>query len=397
MRKLNNKKSIVWWEDNRIDGGIRKIDFDRECELFGFGRALYDTSWRKMSRTATVTSKSALLSLYCDTDGLRVGNEAKETMKPSYWNTRSTQLKSDRRESPTKGIASETVTTPVLGDDERAPRLPLKSEINGTTPAVSYTLRPATDAANVGGTIDRQTAYLILSPLNSTFERKVIPLPSSPASIRIGRVTNSRTVPNPSNAYFDSKVLSRQHAELFCDGASGRAFIKDIRSSNGTFLNGTRLSQENVESAPHEIHNNDILELGIDILTDDNKTVLHQKVAARVEHAGFLPRVSSPPLSGGASRELDLSADKGLDAALRSTTASTQQPERLLRMTAADLDPRNSLTCMSGGQPASVEANHQHKFEVLFRRLFTDLHTAKASGIELALLTKKLRNASTGT
>ena len=340
-----------------------------------------------MSRTATITSKSALLNLYCDTDVLRK-NEGKDMIRPSYWNTRPVQSKADGIRDPTANFVANDSSTPALVVGERPSRslLPSKAGPNGTTPVsqtASYTLQPSTTEMLTGS---RQIAYLILSPLNSTFERKVIPLPASPASIRIGRVTNSRTVPNPSNAFFDSKVLSRQHAELFCDGDSGRAFIKDIRSSNGTFVNGTRLSQENVESAPHELHSNDILELGIDILTDDNKSVMHQKVAARIEHAGFLPRIASPPLSGAASREVD-----GVDK-VRALPSS--QSERLVRMSAAELDPRNSLTRISGSPAVSVEENFQHKIEILSRRILNDLHTAKASGIELAFISKKLQHGA---
>lgn len=61
-----------------------------------------------------------------------------------------------------------------------------------------------------------------------------------------------------------------------------------MRSSNGTFVNGTRLSAENRDSEPHELQSSDHLELGIDIVSEDQKTVVHHKVAAKVEHAGFL-------------------------------------------------------------------------------------------------------------
>lgn len=53
-------------------------------------------------------------------------------------------------------------------------------------------------------------------------------------------------------------------------------------------MNGTRLSQENRESEPHELQTQDHLELGIDIVSEDSKSVVHHKVAAKVEHAGFV-------------------------------------------------------------------------------------------------------------
>jgi hypothetical protein len=128
---------------------------------------------------------------------------------------------------------------------------------------------------------------LYLVSLNGTFERKTIAVPYAPDSLRIGRQTNQKTVPTPQNGFFDSKVLSRQHAEIWAD-RTGKIWIRDVKSSNGTFVNSNRLSQENRESEPHELQTADHLELGIDIVSEDQKTVVHHKVAAKVEHAGFL-------------------------------------------------------------------------------------------------------------
>ena len=136
--------------------------------------------------------------------------------------------------------------------------------------------------------IPEGAAVLHLLPMNGTFERKTITVPFFPEVLRIGRQTNNRTVPSPTNGYFDSKVLSRQHAEIWSDRQSGKIWIRDVKSSNGTFVNGQRLSQENKDSDPHELREADMLELGIDIVSEDQKTVVHHKVAARVEHAGFL-------------------------------------------------------------------------------------------------------------
>ena len=129
-------------------------------------------------------------------------------------------------------------------------------------------------------------AVLILLPMNGTFERKQITVPLFPEILRIGRQTNAKTVPTPLNGYFDSKVLSRQHAEIWAD-RSGKIWIRDIKSSNGTFVNGTRLSPENRDSEPHELKPNDMLELGIDIVSEDQKSIVHHKVSAKVEHAGI--------------------------------------------------------------------------------------------------------------
>lgn len=55
---------------------------------------------------------------------------------------------------------------------------------------------------------------LHLWPLNETFVMKMIHLPAG-QRIKIGRQTNVKTVPGERNGYFDSKVLSRMHAEIW--------------------------------------------------------------------------------------------------------------------------------------------------------------------------------------
>ena len=130
------------------------------------------------------------------------------------------------------------------------------------------------------------TAILALLPMTGTFERKQIVLPFFPDTLRIGRQTNAKTVPTASNGYFDSKVLSRQHAEAWAD-RHGKIWIRDVKSSNGTFVNGTRLSPENRDSDPHELREQDTLELGIDIVSEDQKSIVHHKVSAKVELAGI--------------------------------------------------------------------------------------------------------------
>ena len=135
-------------------------------------------------------------------------------------------------------------------------------------------------------------ALLVLLPMNGTFERKHINVPQFPEILRIGRQTNAKTVPTSSNGYFDSKVLSRQHAEVWAD-RGGKIWIRDVKSSNGTFVNGMRLSPESRESEPHELRENDVLELGIDIVSEDQKSIVHHKVSAKVEHAGIPTNATS--------------------------------------------------------------------------------------------------------
>lgn len=137
---------------------------------------------------------------------------------------------------------------------------------------------------------------LHLLPLNDTFIPKQISLLPSGVHIKIGRQTNAKTVPAPNNGYFDSKVLSRMHAEVWFEeqsqgngspagGLPPTVWIKDVGSSNGTFINGERLSPEGQRSEAVQLHSEDIVEFGIDIASDDNKTIMHHKVAAKLHLA----------------------------------------------------------------------------------------------------------------
>ncbi|KAJ9105267.1 hypothetical protein QFC21_001634 [Naganishia friedmannii] len=62
---------------------------------------------------------------------------------------------------------------------------------------------------------------------------------------------------------FKSKVVSRAHAEIWCE-AGGKFFVRDTKSSSGTFLNHIRLSNPNTESRPYPIKDGDIVQLGVD-------------------------------------------------------------------------------------------------------------------------------------
>ncbi|KAF2867256.1 hypothetical protein BDV95DRAFT_631356 [Massariosphaeria phaeospora] len=158
-----------------------------------------------------------------------------------------------------------------------APMVP--SQHNGTPQAQQQNGAPRAPT-------QENPAILHLTPMNDTFERKTITVPFFPDVLRIGRQTNNKTIPTPLNGYFDSKVLSRQHAEIWAE-RNGKIWIRDVKSSNGTFVNHNRLSPENRDSDPHELRETDVLELGIDIVSEDQKTIVHHKVAARVEHAGI--------------------------------------------------------------------------------------------------------------
>ena len=226
------------------------------------------------------------------------------------------------RKKPTRGLWPPGKAEPATGITTARPQA-VSSATSGATAssAISALHAPilpsqqmANGTAQVNGSVRNQQqseppAILHLLPINGTFDRKTITVPYYPDVLRIGRQTNQKTVPTALNGYFDSKVLSRQHAEVYAD-RQGRIFIKDVKSSNGTFVNGMRLSQENKESEPRELREQDVLELGIDIVSEDQKTVVHHKVAAKVEHAGVYGQ-GNDSMSFG---ELDPNANNGMMA-----------------------------------------------------------------------------------
>ena len=90
---------------------------------------------------------------------------------------------------------------------------------------------PGSQSGANEATNPRQYPALHLYPLNDTFIPKQVSLyPPGPHNrIKIGRQTNAKTVPAPNNGYFDSKVLSRAHAEVWCEG--GKVILHFSRSS----------------------------------------------------------------------------------------------------------------------------------------------------------------------
>ncbi|KAJ2003600.1 hypothetical protein GGI02_003100 [Coemansia sp. RSA 2322] len=81
------------------------------------------------------------------------------------------------------------------------------------------------------------------------------------AVLKVGRFTE-KVSQQMSRIAFKSKVVSRSHAEIWTEG--GQFYIKDTKSSSGTFLNHMRLSPPGQESRPHPLHDGDILQLGVD-------------------------------------------------------------------------------------------------------------------------------------
>ncbi|EDO14658.1 hypothetical protein Kpol_340p5 [Vanderwaltozyma polyspora DSM 70294] len=102
------------------------------------------------------------------------------------------------------------------------------------------------------------------------------------------------------NGYFDSRVLSRNHAMLTCDPNTGTILIHDLKSSNGTFVNGNRIGQSDV---PLKI--GDMVDLGTDI---DSKSE-HRKISAYIEDISIVPLTCENTCFWSDTRTLDVEDD----------------------------------------------------------------------------------------
>ena len=111
-------------------------------------------------------------------------------------------------------------------------------------------------------------------------------LPTGKEVIKVGRYSERDNQPpqainTPSAAPvgFKSKVVSRRHCEFWYAGR--RWFIKDVKSSSGTFLNHIRLSSPGTESRPFPVNDGDIVQLGIDF--KGGEEMIFRCVKIRVE------------------------------------------------------------------------------------------------------------------
>jgi E3 ubiquitin-protein ligase DMA1/2 len=173
--------------------------------------------------------------------------------------------------------------------------VPVPSPVNGTVaqsmPLSVLLPRPAT-AANISANLASNGPHRIrlVPQLDSRrslrFEAISREVKEGDPPLRIGRFTDRSGLGlaavnalGSNKLAFKSKVVSRAHAEIWVEGAG--FFIKDTKSSSGTFLNHIRLSPANTESRPHQIKDGDILQLGVDYQggTED----IYKSVKIRIE------------------------------------------------------------------------------------------------------------------
>jgi hypothetical protein len=103
---------------------------------------------------------------------------------------------------------------------------------------------------------------LTFSPVSRT-------LPTGKEIIKVGRYSEREqhaavptNTPSAAPVGFKSKVVSRRHCEFWFE--NNKWYIKDVKSSSGTFLNHIRLSPPGTESKQYVVNDGDIVQLGID-------------------------------------------------------------------------------------------------------------------------------------
>ncbi|CAK7915602.1 hypothetical protein CAAN3_17S02850 [[Candida] anglica] len=162
-----------------------------------------------------------------------------------------------------------------------------------------------------------QMQYIVtLIPLNDTFIKKNLLVPYFPETLKLGRPAGSKVKPEINNGYFDSRVLSRNHAAIFVDPSNGKLMIKDLGSSNGTFVNKLKIGSD-----PIELKIGDIIYLGFNIEVDTS----HKKISAKIENINMMPNylktgdistlvLSSPTSSASSASASALARSKGVDS-----------------------------------------------------------------------------------
>uniref|UniRef100_A0A7I5EBJ6 FHA domain-containing protein n=1 Tax=Haemonchus contortus TaxID=6289 RepID=A0A7I5EBJ6_HAECO len=123
--------------------------------------------------------------------------------------------------------------------------------------------------------------YVVLSPIAKShpFEERRVHVGPDEDPLKIGRAV-ARLKAAKDNAIFDCKVLSRNHAVL--SYRNGGFFLRDTKSSNGTFVNNERLAVTGEESEARQIFTGDIIQFGVEIVENTNK-VAHGCIYAMVQ------------------------------------------------------------------------------------------------------------------
>ncbi|KAI3407077.2 hypothetical protein KGF56_000064 [Candida oxycetoniae] len=146
-----------------------------------------------------------------------------------------------------------------------------------TTTTITTTASSSAEAEKMNNGRDKDGFFSVrLTPLidhssssSGLYFSPVIRKVKPKGSLSIGRYTEKNKAAahaaqgSSAPIVFKSKVVSRTHALLDCN-EEGQWFLKDCKSSSGTFLNHIRLSPASQESTLMPVIDGDIIQLGMD-------------------------------------------------------------------------------------------------------------------------------------
>nr|POE98920.1 e3 ubiquitin-protein ligase dma1 [Quercus suber] len=149
--------------------------------------------------------------------------------------------------------------------------------------------RDMSDPSSSGQTKERQPTIKFIPHVEARSARPSLHFTASShkledahSIVRVGRYSERDAASPGVNIIpvgFKSKVVSRRHCEFWC--TNGQWFVKDVKSSSGTFLNHVRLSSPGSESRPFPVNDGDVVQLGIDF--KGGEEVIFRCVKIRIE------------------------------------------------------------------------------------------------------------------
>lgn len=178
-------------------------------------------------------------------------------------------VQSDSIGAPPPGTAVTTSAEPT----SRPRRSMTRSRAATTGTAMASSTNDTAESGNPSGVLPSIRFSVFVDPRSQRPSLHFSPiartLPSGSEIIRVGRYSERDSqpavpanVPSAAPVGFKSKVVSRRHCEFWYE--DGKWFIKDVKSSSGTFLNHIRLSPPGQESKPFPVNDGDVVQLGID-------------------------------------------------------------------------------------------------------------------------------------
>ncbi|KIW00023.1 uncharacterized protein PV09_08375 [Verruconis gallopava] len=251
----------------------------RAASPLGSARNATATTTNTSTTTTTTTSQtpSSTASTPAASGWVPSGNKSDGTPRSRI------RQQSTSDETPSSAPAP-TVTTPAESTPARAAMTRSRADTTGPVLTVRKQSGPRSSSADASDSASQARA----NPLPTirfiphfdpranrpslSFPAVTRTLPTPNSVIKVGRYSERENAPDslpangsvPSSAPvgFKSKVVSRRHCEFWCQ--NNQWYVRDVKSSSGTFLNHVRLSPPGQESRAFAVNDGDVIQLGID-------------------------------------------------------------------------------------------------------------------------------------